>query len=113
MKIKAVILIYKKKILWAAGALLTFFAGFLASYFDQAPQHSQGDLLLNNSSTTKYRQYKRIQVDPQCPVKGKVKKGRRNLYYLPGGAFYKRIKPTDCFKSEQEAKDAGFFKSAN
>lgn len=46
-----------------------------------------------------------------CPVKGNISKDSK-IYHVPGGSFYNRVKPEQCFQTEAEAKAAGFRKSA-
>jgi hypothetical protein len=65
----------------------------------------------NNSSIKLYNQYKIINIDPNCPIKGNASKTNK-IYHLPGGQFYDRItKPEKCFQTEKEALEAGFKKS--
>lgn len=52
------------------------------------------------------------QTPVTCPVKGNISSGGRKLYHIPGGSFYKRVKAEQCFKTEEEAKAAGFQKSS-
>ncbi len=46
-----------------------------------------------------------------CIVKGNISTGGRKIYHVQGGAFYKIVKPEQCFKTEAEALAAGFVKS--
>lgn len=50
------------------------------------------------------------QAPTNCPVKGNVSKDSK-IYHVPGGSFYNRVKPEQCFQTEAEAKAAGFRKS--
>lgn len=45
-----------------------------------------------------------------CPVKGNISKDSK-IYHVPGGSFYNRVKPEQCFQTEAEAKAAGFRRS--
>lgn len=49
-------------------------------------------------------------VSANCPVKGNVSKDSK-IYHVPGGSFYNRVKPEQCFQTEADAKAAGFRKS--
>lgn len=44
----------------------------------------------------------------ECYIKGSKSK----LYHMPGGSFYDRTNPVQCFASEQEAVNAGYTKSS-
>ncbi len=46
-----------------------------------------------------------------CFIKGNISTGGKKIYHMPGGASYKIVKPEMCFKTEDEAKNAGFIKS--
>lgn len=46
-----------------------------------------------------------------CPVKGNISSTGGKIYHVPGGAFYKTVKPEQCFNTESEAQAAGFRKS--
>lgn len=46
-----------------------------------------------------------------CVVKGNISTGGRKIYHVQGGAFYKTVKPEQCFNTETEALAAGFVKS--
>lgn len=46
-----------------------------------------------------------------CIVKGNISSGGKKIYHVSGGAFYKTVKPEQCFKTEGEAVTAGFVKS--
>lgn len=50
------------------------------------------------------------QASANCPVKGNVSKDSK-IYHVPGGSFYNRVKPEQCFQTEAEATAAGFRKS--
>lgn len=45
-----------------------------------------------------------------CLIKGNIS-ATRKIYHLPGGAFYEKVKPEQCFNTEAEAVAAGFVKS--
>lgn len=44
----------------------------------------------------------------ECYIKGSKSK----LYHMPGGSFYDRTNPAQCFGSEAEAQAAGYTKSS-
>ncbi len=46
-----------------------------------------------------------------CVVKGNISSAGKKIYHVSGGAFYKTVKPEQCFASEGEAVAAGFVKS--
>lgn len=113
-KFKRFILINKRKInliiLFTGG----FLAGFLLLYLGKSTKDiATGNLPLNNSPIRSYNQYKKIEIDANCPVKAKKKKTGTSFYHLPGSISYKRLKPSDCFKNEADAKAAGFVKAGN
>lgn len=45
------------------------------------------------------------------PIKGNVSSSGERIYHVPGGAFYARTKPEECFATEQDAQAAGYRKS--
>jgi hypothetical protein len=47
-----------------------------------------------------------------CLVKGNISTAGKKIYHVKGGAFYNIVKPEQCFKTESEAKAAGFVKSS-
>lgn len=48
----------------------------------------------------------------ECFIKGNISSGGKKIYHLKGGAFYDRTNAEQCFKTEAEARDAGFVKSS-
>ncbi|MFA5990688.1 MAG: hypothetical protein WC794_00370 [Candidatus Doudnabacteria bacterium] len=46
-----------------------------------------------------------------CVVKGNISSAGKKIYHITGGAFYKTVKPEQCFNTEGEAVAAGFVKS--
>lgn len=108
MGIKQVFIENKLKIIFSAALICSFVLGFsFASVY--VSSQDQSSSLLNNSSIQTYNQHKRAEIDEDCPVKAKKAKNGQ-YYHLPGSILYKRIKPTDCFKNEADAKSAGFTK---
>ncbi len=47
-------------------------------------------------------------VTSNCLIKGSKSK----IYHIPGGAFYERTNPAQCFASEDDAQRAGYTKSS-
>jgi hypothetical protein len=45
-------------------------------------------------------------------IKGNIS-GTSKVYHMPGGSFYNRTTPEQCFNTEAEAVTAGFRKSKN
>jgi hypothetical protein len=46
------------------------------------------------------------------PIKGNINTRKETMiYHAPGGAYYNKTKPEQCFVSEKDAKAAGFRKS--
>jgi len=46
-----------------------------------------------------------------CVVKGNISSSSKKIYHVSGGAFYKTVKPEQCFNTEAEAVTAGYVKS--
>jgi len=49
--------------------------------------------------------------EQSCVVKGNISASSRKIYHVSGGAFYKTVKPEQCFNTEAEAIAAGYVKS--
>ncbi len=47
-----------------------------------------------------------------CAIKGNISSTKKKIYHIPGGAFYKIVKPEQCFATESEAAAAGYVKSS-
>jgi hypothetical protein len=65
-----------------------------------APKVTQPEVSAKDNSTAK----------TECKIKGNIS-GSRKIYHVPGGAFYERTTPEQCFATEGEAENAGFKKS--
>jgi hypothetical protein len=50
--------------------------------------------------------------DSTCIVKGNISSSGKKIYHVQGGAFYKIVKPEQCFDTEAQALAAGFVKSS-
>jgi micrococcal nuclease len=46
-----------------------------------------------------------------CPNSAPIKGNQSGIYHVPGGQFYDRINPEECFASESNAQAAGYRKS--
>lgn len=55
---------------------------------------------------------KNVSNDKNCPVKGNISDSGKKIYHVVGGAFYKIVKPEQCFTTEAQASAAGFIKSS-
>jgi hypothetical protein len=51
----------------------------------------------------------KIETEGKCAIKGN---STSKIYHIPGGAFYERMKSPTCFRTEEEAKKAGFRRSS-
>ena len=49
-----------------------------------------------------------VTATADCYIKG----SKSRIYHMPGGSFYDRTNPVQCFASEAEAQAAGFTKSS-
>lgn len=45
------------------------------------------------------------------PIKGNQSSSGEWIYHVPGGAYYDRTNPEECFATERDARDAGYRKS--
>ena len=46
-----------------------------------------------------------------CPPDAPIKGNQSGIYHVPGGQFYDRTNPEECFASEEDAQAAGYRKS--
>lgn len=44
----------------------------------------------------------------ECPVKGNISSSGEKIYHVPGGAFYERTVPEECFDTPAAAEAAGY-----
>lgn len=51
-------------------------------------------------------------LDCSGKIKGNIGSKGERIYHKPGGMFYKRTNPEQCFESETQAQAAGFRKSS-
>lgn len=47
-----------------------------------------------------------------CIIKGNINTKGYKIYHVPGGQYYKIVKPEQCFATEADAQAAGFVKSS-
>lgn len=45
------------------------------------------------------------------PIKGNHASSGERIYHMPGGGYYDRTRPEECFASERDARDAGYRRS--
>ncbi len=83
--------------------LLGFSFGFAVWFLSRDTALS----MYNNTPIKLYKQYKKVTMDPACPVKGSASK----IYHLAGDTWYDRLKPAECFADEAAALAAGFRKA--
>jgi hypothetical protein len=115
----------KERYMFLAGTLLSFVLGFSLSNLLLAKTH------LNNTAIKGFNQTEFAQKEPATPAKSEEKpqaktttdsnsscpvKGNRNtkgeqIYHIPGGLSYNRVKGTTCFQNEAEANAAGYRKA--
>lgn len=101
-------------------ALLFFALGRYTAVRTEEPQsHAEPPQVsgqVNNSPNAAGTQRVATTTDPVLPsdcqgqIKGNISSSGK-IYHVPGGAFYKRVNPEVCFKTEAEARAAGFRKS--
>ncbi len=127
-EIKKIILENRTTLILGIGYLLVFLLGFGTGRYDQEWQkHVQR--LQNNYNTKFDNLQKETQAIPAeegtlpaksfqtassgpCIIKGNISSQGRKLYHMPGGSFYERVNPEQCFATEGEAQAAGFTKSS-
>jgi hypothetical protein len=80
----------------------------------QAPQKNakEEDAAQKGEKVLGEQTQKNNPVSSECVVKGNFSSSGKKIYHIKGGAFYNTVKPEQCFKTESEAKAAGFVKSS-
>jgi hypothetical protein len=111
---------------FATAIIVTFIVGFSVSNLMYAKTHLNNTAIKpfnqtdfkeqppdnkTNEALKKTATKKTAQVDTECPVKGKKNAKGEQIYHIPGGLSYNRVKPTKCFKTEEEAKADGYKKA--
>lgn len=122
---------HKKELMLGVGFVVVFIVGFGAGRFDKysTRQHSkqQANYTTNKAAapvkatgevkgevTEKATQS--ASTTPakagECKIKGNISSSKKKIYHMPGGAFYERTQPEQCFNTEAEAQAAGFVRSS-
>lgn len=125
---KNVLETHKTKIFLALSFVLIFMAGYGTGRYqkNQNPKRYGPSNYTKNQTTTQNTKVEEegggvkgvststttstVQA-ADCFIKGNISTGGKKIYHMPGGASYKIVKPEMCFKTEDEAKNAGFIKS--
>lgn len=117
----------KEKIVLAICFMLIFLVGFGTGRYDKALRRDK--IKSQNYYSTKESvqppkqeggegQVAAAQVQQNasssvsCLIKGNISSKGKKIYHLPGGAFYERTNPEQCFATEAQAQAAGFVKSS-
>ena len=121
MKAKDLIKTHQQNIALSAGyvlvALMAFGLGRISAISYQKPEIRVEQAFTpqpNNTSNQPAVQSATVDNLNGCEgkIKGNINSKGKKIYHLPGGAFYDRTNPEQCFDSEVEAKTAGFTKSS-
>ena len=113
----------KNKVAVAAGFVVIFFVGFgVGAYEKQARRElykSQPNYTTVQSKKPALNTAEAGGVvagaatsTSECIIKGNISAQGKKIYHVKGGAFYARVKPEQCFNTEEEAIAAGFVKSS-
>ena len=121
----------KRQLVLAVCFILVFLVGFGSGRFEremrrdrqkpltnyttqtkEAPQNKEGDNAATVQAKTTDAATPAVAgaTTGDCVVKGNISSAKK-IYHIAGGAFYKTVKPEQCFKTEAEAVAAGFVKS--
>ena len=126
-KIKKGFYEHKDKIVLGVCFVLVFIVGFGTGKFTQStsgPSKTQANYTTNTNKKP-FFQAPQVAVEtpaqPQvagtstpaapCVIKGNISSAGKKVYHVQCGAFYKRVKPEQCFATAGEAEAAGFVKS--
>src|SRR5689334_9084335 len=109
----------RQKFLYSVCFILVFIVGFGTGRAEQAfrkpERRSQTNTNYTQSPPSKPaktdEQATKTPAKGNCPIKGNVS-ATSKIYHVPGGAFYAKVTPEQCFNTEAEAKAAGFRKSS-
>jgi hypothetical protein len=114
----------KQKIVYGVCFVLVFIVGFGAGKYDQSTQNSYQAKQTNYTTKPAVTQtaapktgknglaVQSTTTPANCPIKGNIGVKGIKIYHIIGGAFYKIVKPEQCFNTETEALAAGFVKSS-
>ncbi|MBI5530359.1 MAG: hypothetical protein HY918_02555 [Candidatus Doudnabacteria bacterium] len=121
----------KRQLVLAVCFILVFLVGFGSGRFEREMRRDRQKPLTNYTTQTKEKPLNQegteaVNTDKpkaaapivagiattaeECVVKGNISSAKK-IYHIAGGAFYKTVKPEQCFKTEAEAQAAGFVKS--
>lgn len=125
---------YKKTAAVALGFLLMFVVGFGVGEYRKNSRRDSVNVQSNYTTNTSKTQTKQADGQPEaaqdmppaqtavagistkasaaCKIKGNISAKGDKVYHLPGGAFYERTRPEQCFNTESDAVAAGFRKSS-
>ncbi|MCT4605668.1 MAG: MBL fold metallo-hydrolase [Marinisporobacter sp.] len=67
--------------------------------------------ILTAKAVTSIEEKNDMNKDEQGLIKGNINSKGEKIYHMPDGAYYKNVKAEVLFKTEKEAKEAGFRKS--
>lgn len=108
----------KQKLVYGVCFVLVFLIGFGAGKFDNQISKNQSNYTIKPAvlqTTAKTVGEKPIvagtSTPGSCLIKGNINSKGQKIYHVLGGAFYKIVKPEQCFASEADAQAAGFVKS--
>lgn len=119
----------KQQLVVAACFILVFFVGFGSGRYERELRRekikTQNNYTTNTNEkpaiiktetvvdTTEQGTVKSASAtqESNCVVKGNISSSKKKIYHVSGGAFYKTVKPEQCFNTEAEAVAAGYVKS--
>jgi hypothetical protein len=125
-EIKKSFLENRQNIALGVGYILVFLLGLGVGKYDQEWQKRVVRLQNNyNTKSTNLQKETVVQekgdeeakvlsedTNQTCLIKGNISAQGKKIYHIPGGSFYERVKPEECFASEALARAAGFVKSS-
>jgi hypothetical protein len=125
-EIKKSFLENRQNIALGVGYILVFLLGLGVGKYDQEWQKRVARLQNNyNTKSTNLQKETVVQekgdeeakvlsedTNQTCLIKGNISAQGKKIYHIPGGSFYERVKPEECFASEALARAAGFVKSS-
>ncbi len=91
---------HMRYLIFGVAIILCFSFGFSVWFLGRITDLS----VYNDTPIRLYKQYKKVTVDPNCPVKVSTS----GVYHLAGDQWYERLKPAVCFNTETEAVDNGY-----
>lgn len=119
---------YKEKALLLGCFILVFLVGFGTGRYNASnSRHNPSQANYNTKSLSQPTSLQKTETltnqtsvktilsatsTKDCIVKGNISSTGKKIYHILGGAFYKTVKPEQCFKNEAEALAEGFVKSS-